>query len=70
MQDNRKSASRNSESTLSHRHHSLILVRPPSWGSCTQVQDEDGDAPMMEEEEEEEEEVMVALVVSVTSNAR
>ena len=68
MQDNRKSASRNSESTLSHRHHSLILVHPSSWGSCTQVQDEDGGAPMMEEEEEEE--VMVALVVSVTSNAR
>jgi hypothetical protein len=65
MQDNRKSASRNSESTLSHRHHSLNLVRPSSWGLCTQERDEDGDAPMMEEEE-----VMVALVVSVTSNAR
>jgi hypothetical protein len=63
MQDNRKSANRNSESTLSHRHHSLNLVHPSSWGLCTQERDEDGDALMMEEEE-------VALVVSVTSNAR
>jgi hypothetical protein len=42
MQDNRKSANRNTESTLSHRHHSLNLVHPSSCGLCTQERDEDG----------------------------
>ncbi len=44
MHENRKLASRNSESRLSHRHHSLSLVHPSSfWGLCTVHPRADGD---------------------------
>ena len=59
MQENRKLASRNSESTLSHRPHSLNLVHPSSWGLCTPERT----GMVMEVVMEEEEAVVLVLVL-------